>query len=101
MLPAPTKDRVISENTLLYALYRLGYHSRATVHGFRGTGSTILNEQGFNRDWIERQLAHSERNQVRAAYNSAEWLADRRRMLEWWSAYLECATRSPSSTDPD
>lgn len=88
-LPAPTKNGVISENTLLYALYRMGYHSRATVHGFRGTASTVLNEHGFNRDWIERQLAHVERNDVRAAYNSAEWLSDRREMLEWWSAFLE------------
>lgn len=89
LLPAPTKNGVISENTLLYALYRMGYHSRATVHGFRGTASTVLNEHGFNRDWIERQLAHVERNDVRAAYNSAEWLSDRRKMLEWWSAFLE------------
>jgi integrase len=89
ILPAATKEGVISQNTLIYALYRLGYHSRATVHGFRGTASTILNEHGFNRDWIERQLAHAERNDVRAAYNSAEWLPDRRNMLIWWSDYLE------------
>jgi integrase len=49
----------ISENTVLYALYRLGYHSRMTGHGFRGLASTILNENGFNSDWIERQLAHT------------------------------------------
>jgi len=89
LFPAPTRTGVISENTLLYALYRMGYHSRATVHGFRGTASTVLNERGFNRDWIERQLAHVERNDVRAAYNSAEWLSDRRLMLEWWSGFLE------------
>ncbi|ESY23258.1 integrase arm-type DNA-binding domain-containing protein [Mesorhizobium sp. LNJC394B00] len=91
ILPAPTKDGVISQNTLIYALYRMGYHSRATVHGFRGTASTILNEHGFNRDWIERQLAHSERSDVRAAYNTAEWLVDRRKMLGWWSEYLDNA----------
>lgn len=51
----------MSENTLLYAMYRMGYHSRATVHGFRGTASTILNEHGFNSDHIERQLAHAPR----------------------------------------
>lgn len=89
ILPSATKDRVISQNTLIYALYRMGYHSRATVHGFRGTASTILNENGFNRDWIERQLAHSDRDGVRAAYNSAEWLSDRRNMMQWWSDYLE------------
>jgi integrase len=91
ILPAPTKEGVISQNTLIYALYRMGYHSRATVHGFRRTASTILNENGFNRDWIERQLAHAERSEVRAAYNSAEWLADRRVMLTWWSNYLDAA----------
>lgn len=91
LLPSKTKDGVISQNTLIYALYRLGYHSRATVHGFRGTASTVLNENGFNRDWIERQLAHAERDDVRAAYNSAEWLNDRRIMLEWWSDYLDTA----------
>ena len=80
---------VISENTMLYALYRLGYHGKATVHGFRGTGSTILNESGlFDPDWIERQLAHDERNKVRAAYNAAQYLPQRRRMMEWWGAYL-------------
>jgi hypothetical protein len=59
----------MSNNTMLYALYRMGYHSRATVHGFRAVASTLLNEMGFEPDWIERQLAHDERNKVRAAYN--------------------------------
>ncbi|MCO5153917.1 MULTISPECIES: tyrosine-type recombinase/integrase [unclassified Shinella] len=96
ILPAKTKEGVISQNTLIYALYRMGYHSRATVHGFRGTASTILNENGFNRDWIERQLAHAERDGVRAAYNSAEWLPDRRKMLLWWSDHLEMLYRKQS-----
>lgn len=96
ILPAKTKEGVISQNTLIYALYRMGYHSRATVHGFRGTTSTILNENGFNRDWIERQLAHAERDGVRAAYNSAEWLPDRRKMLLWWSDHLEMLYRRQS-----
>jgi integrase len=95
VFPSPSKKGVISENTWLYAIYRLGYHSRVTVHGFRGTASTILNEHGFNRDWIERQLAHVERNDVRAVYNSAEWLSDRRRMMAWWSDYLEIAQARP------
>lgn len=89
VLPSGTKEGVISQNTMIYALYRMGYHSRATTHGFRGTASTILNEQGFNRDWVERQLAHTERNEVRSAYNAAEWLSDRRKMLGWWSDYLD------------
>lgn len=91
VLPAATKEGVISQNTLIFSLYRLGYHSRATVHGFRGTFSTILNESGFNRDWIERQLAHTDGDSVRSAYNAAEWLADRRAMLAWWSDYLDAA----------
>lgn len=90
-----TRKGVISENTMLYALYRLGYHSKATVHGFRGTGSTVLNESGlFESDWIERQLAHDERNQVRAAYNAAQYLAQRRSMMEWWASYLAQAGSS-------
>lgn len=93
LFPAPTTTGVISENTMIYALYRMGYHSRATVHGFRSTASTILNEQGFNRDWIERQLAHAERDEIRAAYNAAEWLPQRREMMTWWSNYLEAAGR--------
>ena len=74
---------------MLYAMYRMGYHSRATVHGFRGTASTILNENGFSCDVIERQLAHVERNKVRAAYNHAEYLDQRRDMMQWWGNHLE------------
>jgi integrase len=84
----------MSENTMLYALYRMGYHSRATGHGFRSTASTILNEHGFRADVIERQLAHSERNNVRAAYNHAQYLAERREMMQWWADFLdELATK--------
>ncbi|WP_232457313.1 tyrosine-type recombinase/integrase [Burkholderia ubonensis] len=79
----------MSENTVLYALYRMGYHSRMTGHGFRGLASTIVNEHNFNRDWIERQLAHSERDSVRAAYNHAEYLPERRKMMQWWAGYQE------------
>jgi integrase len=68
------QEKPISENTLLYALYRLGYHKRATVHGFRALASTVLNETGFRPDVIERQLAHVERNKVRAAYHRSEYL---------------------------
>jgi len=81
----------MSENTMLYALYRMGYHSRTTGHGFRSTASTILNEHDFRADVIERQLAHSERDSVRAAYNHAQYLPERRRMMQWWADYLECA----------
>ena len=81
----------MSENTVLYALYRMGYHSKATGHGFRSTASTILNEHGFAPDIIERQLAHCERNEVRAAYNHAQYLPQRREMMQWWANYLDGA----------
>jgi hypothetical protein len=68
----------------------MGYHGRATVHGFRATASTILNEHQFNRDWIEMQLAHAS-NKIRAAYNAAEWLPGRRKMMLWWADYLDHA----------
>lgn len=83
----------MSENTMLYALYRMGYHSRATGHGFRSTASTILNENGFHADVIERQLAHGERNKVRAAYNHAQYLSERRKMMQWWADYLDKAAK--------
>jgi integrase len=76
-------------DTLLYALYRMGYHRRATVHGFRAVASTLLNEMGYHHDWIERQLAHDERNKVRAAYNHAQYLAERRGMMQHWADYLD------------
>lgn len=79
----------MSENTILYALYRMGYHGKSTGHGFRATASTILNEHGFRPDVIERQLAHAERNGVRKAYNHAQYLPERRDMMQWWGDYLE------------
>jgi group II intron reverse transcriptase/maturase len=81
----------MSENTMLFALYRMGYHSRTTGHGFRSTASTILNEHGFQPDVIERQLAHCERNKVRAAYNHAQYLPERRKMMQWWADYVDKA----------
>ncbi len=91
---SPTNpNKPMSENTILFALYRMGYHSRMTGHGFRGLASTILNENGFNRDWIERQLAHTERDSVRAAYNHAEYLKDRHKMMQWWGDFVQKATK--------
>jgi integrase len=87
IVSAPTKTGVISENTMLYAIYRMGYHSRATSHGFRTTASTVLNEQQFNRDWIEMQLAHFD-GSVRGIYNAAEWLPGRRDMMRWWGEFV-------------
>ncbi len=82
-------EKCMSENTLLYAMYRLGYHSRATAHAFRATASTALNEQGWRPDVIERQLAHTERNKTRAAYNRASYLQERREMMQHWADYLD------------
>ncbi|MEQ1706211.1 MAG: integrase arm-type DNA-binding domain-containing protein [Rickettsiales bacterium] len=82
----------MSQNTIIFAIYRMGYHSRLTGHGIRGTASTILNENGFTPDVIERQLAHAERNGVRAAYNHAQYLPERKKMMQWWADYVEKAT---------
>ena len=80
----------ISNNTLLFALYRLGYKNKMTGHGFRAVASTVLNESKlWGRDAIERQLAHRETDQVREAYHRAEYLDERRRMMAWWSGYLD------------
>jgi len=79
----------ISEVTLLAGLRRLGYtKEQTTVHGFRSMASTLLNEQGYNRDWIERQLAHGDHS-VRATYNYAQYLPERRRMMSKWAEYLD------------
>lgn len=76
--------------TLLKALRDIGYTKDVlTIHSFRSIASTILNEHGFNSDWIERQLAHGEDNRVRAAYNHAEYLKDRARMMSWYSDHLD------------
>jgi integrase len=85
-----TSDRPMSENTVNAALRRLGYTSdQMTGHGFRSMASTLLNESGWNADVIERQLAHGERDAVRAAYNYAEHLPKRREMMQWWADYLD------------
>jgi integrase len=86
---SPTREGFMSNNTMLYALYRMGYHRRATVHGFRAMASTALNEMGFRPDVIERQLAHQEQNAVRAAYNRAEYLSQRRDMMNRWAKHLD------------
>ncbi len=85
-----TNGRPMSNNTVNAGLRRLGYASNEmTGHGFRSMASTILNEQGWNRDAIERQLAHAERDTVRAAYNYAEHLPERRSMMQAWADYLD------------
>ena len=78
--------RPISDNTWRQALHSMGFN--VTAHGFRATASTLLNEMGYRSDAIERQLSHGQRNKVRAAYNRAEYLEERRDMMNYWSAYL-------------
>jgi integrase len=72
-------------------LCTLGYKGKMTGHGFRAVASTSLNEMGFRPDVIERQLAHCERNEVRGAYNRAEYIKERRAMMQSWSDYLAAA----------
>ncbi len=79
----------MSANTMLFAMYRMGYHSRATVHGLRATMSTLLNEKGHNPDVVEHLLSHQGSNKVRAAYNRAEYLSERRITLQWLADHLD------------
>jgi integrase len=91
VFPSPRKpDRPLSNVALLAALRRMGYSQGSmTVHGFRSSASTLLNEQGWRADAIERQLAHGERDAVRAAYNHAEYLQERILMMQGWANYLD------------
>lgn len=100
ILPSQSNPRgIMSENTFLRVIQVLGYKSKTTGHGFRSTASTILNENGFRSDVIERQLAHCERNQIRAAYNHAEYLSERAEMMQWWGDYVEeLVTQQQSQT---
>ena len=82
-------NKPMSENTMLYAIYRMGYRSHATVHGFRATISTLLNENEYNPDVIERLLSHQEKNKVRDSYNRAEYLPQRKKYLQWLGDYLD------------
>ncbi len=92
MFPSQNNPRKsLSENTFLRAIEVMGYKGKTVGHGFRSTASTVLNEKGFNKDWIELQLAHCERNQVRGAYNYAEHLDKRHEMMQWWGDYLDKA----------
>jgi integrase len=86
---AKDKNTPMSNNTLLYALYRLGYQGRMTGHGFRGLASTILNENDFDDEHVDLQLAHMKRNKVSAAYNHAKYLKQRTEMMQWWADYID------------
>jgi len=98
---ARSRKRAMSENTVNAALRRMGFDKGTmTGHGFRSMASTLLNEQGWNRDAIERQLAHAERDAIRAAYNYAEHLPERRKMMQAWADYLDSMRDAPGKVVP-
>jgi integrase len=90
VFPSPFyPSKPLSENTFNSAMARMGYKGSATAHGFRALFSTVANECGWNPDVIERQLAHIERNGVRAAYHRSAYLEERAKLLQWWADYLD------------
>lgn len=90
VFPSPIYPRKpFSDGTLNSALAYMGYKGKATAHGFRTLFSTCANEAGWNTDLIEKQLAHEERNDVRAAYNRATWLPERQKLMQWWSDHVD------------
>lgn len=90
VLPSPFyPGKPLSDGTLNSALARMGYKGIATAHGFRTLFSTCANEAGWNRDFIEKQLAHEDRDDVRGAYNRAQWLDERAKMMQWWADRID------------
>lgn len=95
------RDRTISENTLNVTMHQLGVEKGTTVpHVFRSMASTLLNQMGWNKDWIERQLAHME-GTVRATYNSADFLPQRKIMMQAYADYLDRLRTNTSGVEPD
>ena len=90
VFPSPYyPSKPLSENTFNSALARMGYKNKATAHGFRALFSTVANECNWNPDVIERQLAHKEQNEIRAAYHRSTYLKDRESLMQWWGDYLD------------
>ncbi len=90
VFPSPVyRSKPLSENTFNSALTRMGYKNTATAHGFRALFSTVANECGWNPDVIERQLAHKEQNEIRAAYHRSTYMQERERLMQWWADYLD------------
>ena len=88
------RDLPMTEAALRPAIYPLKWRGRYSPHATRAAGSTMLNELGYNRDWIERQLAHRERDGARMAYNQASYIEDRRAMMQAWANHLDSLMRS-------
>lgn len=102
LFPSRTKAAgFISDATLTRIIERMGYKGIATPHGFRALASSILNEQGYNPDAIERQLAHEESNRIRAAYNRADYMEERRAFMQWYSDYLRAHYRAAMPSEND
>lgn len=83
------RKKSMSDMALTVLARRIGYAGRVTGHGFRHTMSTILHEQGYNTAWIELQLAHVDKNTIRGTYNHAQYLEQRKEMLQWYANYIE------------
>lgn len=87
------KNPYISENTINSIIHKMGYKGEMVAHGARSLASTILNDNGFKGDVVERQLAHKDKDQIRGIYNRAEYLPERHAMMDWWAQYLERAEK--------
>ena len=101
IFPGVKASQPLSENTMIYACYRMGYRGRQTVHGFRGLASTWANEaEHYKPDWIEMALAHAGQDGVRGAYNGALYISARKRMLQEWADALDRSLASaPRASD--
>jgi len=91
---------VMSNNTILFGIYRMGYKNQHTGHGFRTTASSYLNEAGYNPDAIERQLSHGEPNKIRDAYNRADYMTEREKMMQAWADFLDVPEQSSNELTP-
>lgn len=109
LMPGRLEDKPASQNTMIFAVYRMGFHKRTTVHGFRALASTILNEavtevdgkkhRMWSVDAVERALAHTEQNKVKGAYDRGDRFEERTRMMQWWADYLDTVAKSATTTE--
>lgn len=95
--PCPRKHPVMNENVINVIIQEMGYKNQIVGHSFRKLFSTVLNEQEFPADAIERQLAHRDRGKVRGIYNHALYLKTRRYLMQWWADYLDAVQADPFS----
>ena len=102
VFPSPFyPGKPLSDGTLNSALARMGYKGMATAHGFRTLFSTSANEFGWNSDVIEKQLAHEERDEVRGAYNRAQWLTERTELMQWWADRVDSLRKATDAVGAD